>query len=105
MAVSMITPTRLLPDRLSMLVELNVSLQNNDCLVVPVVIVDGVSQGELPHELCERAAVLAAGRPIGQAAARNLGLVIAKAEWITSADGDDWIGSLGPSFSSGDQLG
>ena len=91
MTVSVITPTRLLPDRLSMLVELNVSLQNNDCLVEHVVVVDGASQEELPRELCERATVIATGRPIGQAAARNLGLAIAKGEWITSADDDDWL--------------
>ena len=91
MTVSVITPTRLLPDRLSMLVELNMSLRNNDCLVEHVIIVDGVSQGELPRELCERATVIATGRPIGQAAARNLGLAIAKGEWITSADDDDWL--------------
>lgn len=91
MTVSVITPTRLLPDRLSMLVELNESLRNNDCLVEHVVVVDGASREDLPPELCERATVIATGRSIGQAAARNLGLVVAKGEWITSADDDDWL--------------
>ncbi len=91
MTVSVITPTRLLPDRLGMLVELNESLRRNDCLVEHVVVVDGASQEGLPLGLCDRATVVAAGRPIGQAAARNLGLAIAKGEWITSADDDDWL--------------
>lgn len=91
MAVSVITPTRLLPDRLSMLVELNESLRKNECRVEHVIVVDGASQEELPLELCERATVIATGRSIGQAAARNLGLVIANGEWITSADDDDWL--------------
>ncbi|MCP9773882.1 glycosyltransferase family 2 protein [Synechococcus sp. Tobar12-5m-g] len=91
MTVSVITPTRLLPDRLSMLVELNESLRNNECLVEHVIVVDGASQEELPLELCERATVIVTGRSIGQAAARNLGLVIAKGKWITSADDDDWL--------------
>lgn len=91
MTVSVITPTRLLPDRLSMLVELNESLSNNHCPIEHVIVVDGAIQEELPSELRERATVIATGRPVGQAAARNLGLVVAKGEWITSADDDDWL--------------
>jgi len=91
MTVSVITPTRLLPDRLSMLVELNESLGNNDCFVEHVIVVDGASQEEVPAEIRQRATVIATGRPIGQAAARNLGLAIANGEWITSADDDDWL--------------
>ncbi|MCP9857426.1 glycosyltransferase [Synechococcus sp. Cruz-9C9] len=87
----MITPTRLLPDRLSMLVELNQSLKNNDCAVEHVIVVDGASREALPDGVCERATVIATERPIGQAAARNLGLVIARGDWITSADDDDWL--------------
>jgi glycosyltransferase involved in cell wall biosynthesis len=91
MAVSVITPTRLLQDRLSMLVELNQSLQKNDCLVEHVIVIDGASRSGLPAAISDQATVIATDRPIGQAAARNLGLVIARGDWITSADDDDWL--------------
>jgi len=41
MSVSVITPTRLLPDRLDMLVELNASLSSNNCDVEHVIVIDG----------------------------------------------------------------
>ncbi|MCT0201429.1 glycosyltransferase [Synechococcus sp. CS-602] len=91
MTVSVITPTRLLPDRLSMLVELNQSLQNNDCVVEHVIVVDGQSGEALPSEIRKTSTVIKTERPIGQAAARNLGLAIARGGWITSADDDDWL--------------
>ncbi len=91
MTVSVITPTRLLPDRLDMLVELNQSLKNNDCSVEHVIVVDGARRDALPDGICGGATVIATERPIGQAAARNLGLVVARGEWITSADDDDWL--------------
>ena len=91
MTVSVITPTRLLPDRLSMLVELNQSLRHNDCGVEHVIVIDGASRDDLPAEIRDQATVVATDRPIGQAAARNLGLVIAAGHWITSADDDDWL--------------
>jgi hypothetical protein len=89
--VSVITPTRLLPERLGMLVELNRSLKQNSCNVEHVIVVDGNSAANLPEELVGRATVLATERQIGQAAARNLGLVVARGDWITSADDDDWL--------------
>lgn len=91
MTVSVITPTRLLPDRLGMLVELNQSLKNNNCSVEHVIVVDGARREALPDGICAGATVIATERPIGQAAARNLGLVVAQGEWITSADDDDWL--------------
>ena len=89
--VSVITPTRLLPDRLGMLVELNQSLTENHCNVEHVIVVDGNSADNIPKELDGRATVLATKRQIGQSAARNLGLVVARGDWITSADDDDWL--------------
>jgi len=89
--VSVITPTRLLPDRLGMLVELNQSLRQNSCKVEHVIVVDGNSADLLPEELVGQATVLATERQIGQSAARNLGLVVAHGDWITSADDDDWL--------------
>ena len=89
--VSVITPTRLLPDRLGMLVELNQSLTENRCNVEHVIVVDGNSADNIPKELAGRATVLATKRQIGQSAARNLGLVVARGDWITSADDDDWL--------------
>ena len=89
--VSVITPTRLLPDRLGMLVELNQSLTENVCNVEHVIVVDGNSADNIPKELVDRATVLATKRQIGQSAARNLGLVVARGDWITSADDDDWL--------------
>ena len=91
MTVSVITPTRLLPDRVGMLVELNQSLSRNRCSVEHVIVVDGNPAGVLPKELAGRATVISSPRPIGQAAARNLGLVVAQGDWITSADDDDWL--------------
>ena len=91
MTVSVITPTRLLPDRVGMLVELNQSLSRNRCSVEHVIVVDGNPAGALPKELAGRATVISSPRPIGQAAARNLGLVVAQGDWITSADDDDWL--------------
>lgn len=91
MTVSVITPTRLLPDRLSMLVDLNKSLKNNDCDVEHVVVVDGMGGGVLPAEILNDATVITTDRQIGQAAARNLGLSVARGKWITSADDDDWL--------------
>ena len=89
--VSVITPTRLLPDRLSMLVELNQSLSRNHCKVEHVIVIDGNPEATIPDALVERATIISSPRPIGQAAARNLGLVVAKGDWITSADDDDWL--------------
>ncbi len=74
-----------------MLVELNQSLNNNDCPVEHVIVVDGARREALPDGMCRGATVIATDRPIGQAAARNLGLVVARGEWITSADDDDWL--------------
>ncbi|MCP9886281.1 glycosyltransferase family 2 protein [Synechococcus sp. ATX 2A4] len=91
MTVSVITPTRLQPDRLSMLEELNKSLRQNNCSVEHVIVIDGASRDALPAAIGDHATVIATNRPIGQAAARNLGLVIAGGNWITSADDDDWL--------------
>ncbi|MCX5926773.1 MAG: glycosyltransferase [Cyanobium sp. LacPavin_0920_WC12_MAG_63_22] len=89
--VSVITPTRLLPDRLPMLSKLNRSLNENNCSIEHVIVVDGNDLEALPAELAANATVIASARPIGQAAARNLGLLVARGEWITSADDDDWL--------------
>ena len=89
--VSVITPTRLLPERLGMLVELNQSLKENSCNVEHVIVVDGNNAENIPQQLVEQATVLATERQIGQSAARNLGLVVARGDWITSADDDDWL--------------
>ena len=74
-----------------MLSDLNRSLANNSCKIEHVIVVDGNSVEALPAELAARATVIATARPIGQAAARNLGLLVAKGAWITSADDDDWL--------------
>ena len=91
MTVSVITPTRLLPDRLSMLVNLNNSLKNNESEIEHVIVVDGVGGTALPAEIRNDVTVVTTDRQIGQAAARNLGLAVARGKWITSADDDDWL--------------
>jgi len=72
-----------------MLVELNQSLSCNRCPVEHVIVVDCNPEGTIPEELAGRAEVLRSPWPIGQAEARNLGLVAAKGGWVTSADDDD----------------
>ena len=74
-----------------MLSTLNRSLSENNCSIEHVIVVDGNDLEALPAELAANATVIASARPIGQAAARNLGLLVARGEWITSADDDDWL--------------
>ena len=91
MTVSVITPTRLAPERIPLLLELNQSLRHNACAVEHVVVVDGNSIDAVPAELRDRATIFATPKPIGQAAARNLALGLAQGDWITSADDDDLL--------------
>lgn len=93
MKVSVITPTRLLPERVPMLLELHHSLQANRCRVEHVVVVDGNPQAAIPAELRDNATVYVVPKAVGQAAARNFGLCLAQGEWITSADDDDLLPS------------
>ena len=74
-----------------MLSDLNRSLADNNCKTEHVIVVDGNGIESLPPDLVANATVIASARPIGQAAARNLGLLVARGEWITSADDDDWL--------------
>ena len=74
-----------------MLSDLNRSLADNNCKTEHVIVVDGNGIESLPPDLAANATVIASARPIGQAAARNLGLLVARGEWITSADDDDWL--------------
>lgn len=74
-----------------MLSKLNRSLNENNCSIEHVIVVDGNDLEALPAELAANATVIVSARPIGQAAARNLGLLVARGEWITSADDDDWL--------------
>ncbi len=89
--ISVITPTRLAPDRLPMLVELHQSLQHNDCDIEHVIVVDGNNEDQIPQEIRQQVTVISSSRPIGQAACRNLGLVVASGAWVTSADDDDFL--------------
>jgi glycosyltransferase involved in cell wall biosynthesis len=91
MLVSVITPTRLAPDRLGMLVELNRSLRHNHCNIEHIIVIDGNNQDTIPQEIRQQATVIGSSRPIGQAACRNLGLVVARGAWVTSADDDDLL--------------
>ena len=74
-----------------MLSELNRSLAKNNSSIEHVIVVDGNGIEALPAELAANATVVVSARAIGQAAARNLGLLVARGEWITSADDDDWL--------------
>jgi len=74
-----------------MLSKLNRSLNENNCSIEHVIVVDGNDLEAVPAELAANATVIASARPIGQAAARNLGLLVARGDWITSADDDDWL--------------
>ena len=71
-----------------MLSELNRSLAKNSSSIEHVIVVDGNGIEALPAELAANATVVVSARAIGQAAARNLGLLVARGEWITSADDD-----------------
>ena len=53
-----------------MLVELNQSLSDNNCIVEHVIVIDGAAKTNLPADLCPNTTVIATARPVGQAAAR-----------------------------------
>ena len=89
MRVSVITPTRLLPDRVPRLLELHHSLHANSCSVEHVLVVDGNPGAEIPDGLLESATIYRLPKQVGPAAARNFALQMARGEWITSADDDD----------------
>lgn len=88
MKVSVITPTRLAPDRLPWLVTLHAQVMAEDLAVEHVIVVDGAGPHGVPSELSD-AVIVAPGRRLGAAAARNFGLLVASGDVITSADDDD----------------
>lgn len=89
--VSVLTPTRLRPERAAFLGELHADL----CAAEPglewIVVVDGDDPGTPPSTLTadQRTRVIRIGRQIGAAAARNVALGLARAPYVTSVDDDD----------------
>lgn len=90
MDISVITPTRLRPDRMEWLHELNACVTEQGGQ--HVLVLDG--QDAVTSSL--DAVIVPTHRHIGQAAARNLGLLYADGDLITAADDDDLLpeGSL-----------
>lgn len=83
--ISVITATNLQPRRLAWLGELNEQLSLPG--VQHVIVVDG-TKTETPQWSAD---VIFTGRPLGQALARNIGLLHATGDYITSADDDDRV--------------
>ncbi len=96
--VSVLTPTRLLPERIGFLLELHADLLAADVDYEWIVAVDGEPGRIVPTSIVDdpHARIIRTGRPVGAAAARNLALGLARAAYITSADDDDRLppGSL-----------
>lgn len=90
-AVSIVTPTRLRPERLGFLRQLHADLAASGVDYEWIVVVDGDHRRPAPAavEADPRTRVVRIGRPVGAAAARNLALGLARARYVTSADDDD----------------
>ncbi len=97
-AVSIVTPTRLRPERGAFLRELHSDLSRADVDLEWILVVDGDAPGPLPSIMTSnpRIRVIRVGRQVGAAAARNIALGLARAPYVTSADDDDRLppGSL-----------
>lgn len=95
----MVTATTVATDRQGFLLQLHADLVGCDADWEWVLVVDGAHHRKLPAQIVAdpRVQVLRAGRAIGAAAARNLGLGVAAGRYVTSADDDDRLpcGSLG----------
>lgn len=96
--VSVITPTRAEPARMGWFHELWTSLQSNRVKWEWVVVVDGGESANIPIRVAgdERVRVVSLSRSHGAASARNVGLEVARGDYVTSADDDDLLptGSL-----------
>ncbi|WP_186525999.1 glycosyltransferase family 2 protein [Leekyejoonella antrihumi] len=96
--VSVLTPTRLLPQRIDFLQQLHTDLCASEVDWEWIVAVDGEHDRRVPPALLadERVHSFQIGQPVGTASARNLALGMARGVYVTSADDDDHlpIGSL-----------
>lgn len=90
-SVSVITATLLEERRIPGLLQVHADLAASAVAWEWVVVVDGSHDREVPAPLRadHRVRLLRTGRPVGAAAARNLGLGIARGRYVTAADDDD----------------
>lgn len=91
--ISIITPTLNDPRRSAWFRDLHQSLQDNRASWEWIVVVDGESACELPAAIVadDRVRPIVLDRHCGAAAARNIGLMHARAPWVTSCDDDDLL--------------
>ncbi|WP_240364067.1 glycosyltransferase family 2 protein [Streptomyces sp. S1D4-20] len=88
--ISVITPTRLLPNRLPYLEQLHESLTAQTVEWELVLALDGAEPDLVPNPLTRDRRVKVLRLPkVGAAGARNLALNLAEGDWIQYADDDD----------------
>ncbi|MEV0445150.1 glycosyltransferase [Streptomyces spectabilis] len=88
--ITVITPTRLLPNRLPFLEQFHQSLHAQSVEWELVLALDGADPGRVPRSLARDPRVTILDLPkVGAAAARNLALNQARGRWIQYADDDD----------------
>lgn len=95
---AVITPTRLLPERIPYLLQLYASLRRQEAAWQWLLALDGATPAALPAELRRdsRVVPVVLPRAVGAGAARNFALNEVTATWCTTADDDDRLpeGSL-----------
>ncbi|WAL93645.1 glycosyltransferase family 2 protein [Streptomyces sp. Je 1-369] len=89
--ITVVIATRLLPERLGYLVELHASLMRQTVLWEAVLVLDGADRTLLPEPLAAdaRIRVIELPRPVGAAAARNLGLRTVRTPLVCYMDDDE----------------
>ncbi|MEV3857583.1 glycosyltransferase [Streptomyces sp. NPDC050095] len=91
--ITVVIATRLRPERLGYLTELHASLQRQTVPFEAVLVLDGADPARLPASIAAdpRIRVLALPRPVGAAAARNLGLRMVRTRYVCYSDDDDLL--------------
>ncbi|MFD4476435.1 glycosyltransferase family 2 protein [Streptomyces sp. NPDC058471] len=91
--ITVVIATQLRPERLGYLVELHASLTRQTVPWEAVLVLDGADRALLPKPLAAdpRIRVVELPRPVGAAAARNLGLRLVRTKYVCYSDDDDLL--------------